>query len=515
MTATTGQLSAAARRVLSLAIDAHRDQPATAGWLHGQLLRLDEPLRVAIAGKVKAGKSTLLNALVGEQVAPTDAGECTRVVTWYADGHTPRITLHPTDGEPSPLPVRRRDGALVIDLAGTPAERVDRLMVHWPSQNLRATTLIDTPGIASVTAENSRRTLRFFGAAPDLDEDTPTEADAVVYLMRHLHAADAEFLSSFADRGVARATAINTIAVLSRADEIGGGRVDAMFAARGIAQRYRVDPAVRGLCQNVVAVAGLIAETGRTLRQQEFAALATLAGAPRAELEAELRSVDRFLAAHAGGARSDPTAGDAVPGVDTATRRRLLARFGIFGIRLSTSLIRQGAGSPAALSAELVARSGLGELQRVLHTQFGQRRDLLKARSALLAADSVLRTSGRAGALLGEIERVLAGAHELAELRMLAALRAGPVGLPREALAEAERLLGDDGAAAADRLGLPADADAPELRDAAFAAHDRWQQHATNPLFGRATAEVCRVVIRSCEGILDDLHRAEPARPGR
>ena len=32
--------------------------------------RLDGPLRVAIAGKVKAGKSTLLNALVGEKVAP-------------------------------------------------------------------------------------------------------------------------------------------------------------------------------------------------------------------------------------------------------------------------------------------------------------------------------------------------------------------------------------------------------------------------------------------------------------
>ena len=37
--------------------------------------RLDEPLRVAIAGKVKAGKSTLLNALVGERLAPTDARE--------------------------------------------------------------------------------------------------------------------------------------------------------------------------------------------------------------------------------------------------------------------------------------------------------------------------------------------------------------------------------------------------------------------------------------------------------
>ena len=45
--------------------------------------RLREPLRLAIAGMVKAGKSTLLNAMLGEQIAPTDAGECTRVVTWY------------------------------------------------------------------------------------------------------------------------------------------------------------------------------------------------------------------------------------------------------------------------------------------------------------------------------------------------------------------------------------------------------------------------------------------------
>ena len=38
---------------------------------------------MAIAGRVKAGKSTLLNALVGERLAATDAGECTRIVTWY------------------------------------------------------------------------------------------------------------------------------------------------------------------------------------------------------------------------------------------------------------------------------------------------------------------------------------------------------------------------------------------------------------------------------------------------
>ena len=57
--------------------------------------RLREPLRLAIAGMVKAGKSTLLNAMLGEQIAPTDAGECTRLVTWYRYSATPTITLHP------------------------------------------------------------------------------------------------------------------------------------------------------------------------------------------------------------------------------------------------------------------------------------------------------------------------------------------------------------------------------------------------------------------------------------
>ena len=75
--------------------------------------RLDEPLRVAIAGKVKAGKSTLLNALVGEELAPTDAGECTKIVTWYVDGIAYRVTLHPNDGTPPrQVPTSSRSAAL-------------------------------------------------------------------------------------------------------------------------------------------------------------------------------------------------------------------------------------------------------------------------------------------------------------------------------------------------------------------------------------------------------------------
>ncbi|MDN5918259.1 MAG: dynamin family protein [Pseudonocardia sp.] len=483
-------LSAAVHRLLLLAADAYRDRPATVEWLHAQRDRLDEPLRVAIAGKVKAGKSTLLNALVGEQVAPTDAGECTRVVTWYRDGPHPRILLHPVGGVPRPLPVRRADDRLDITL-DVPADQVDRLVVDWPTQTLRVATLIDTPGMASTSTQVARRTVAFLGP----EDGTPTAADAVVYLMRHLHAADAEFLESFRDQGVGRTSGVNTVAVISRADEIGGGRVDAMFSARGIAARYRTEPALRGLCQDVVAVAGLLAQTGRTLRHAEYARLAELAREPREELEEQLRTVDRFVR---------------TGGMDTAPRHALLERFGLFGIRLSTALIRQGAASPAALAGELVERSGLRELERMLYTQFAVRRDLLKARSALVAVHSLLREPGPGGppeGLAAEVERILTGAHEFTELRLLSALRSGAVTLPARHGEEAERLLGNAGAAAVLRLGLPAEATTEQQRAEAFVTLDRWQRHTVNPMLGRSAVDACRVVVRSCEGIVAEFDR--------
>jgi hypothetical protein len=171
------------------------------------------------------------------------------------------------------------------------------------------------------------------------------------------------------------------------------------------------------------------------------------------------------------------------------------------------TLIRQGTDTTAALAEELVRRSGLDELRSVLTTQFTERRDLLKARSALLALDSVLRGDPRAdiGPLRGDVERILAGAHEFAELRLLSALRSGAVNLPKAELDEAERLLGGSGGAPEVRLGQPPGSGADELRQAALEALARWHRRAENPLSGRAVADACRVVVRSCEGMVARL----------
>ena len=495
MTAPAGGspgLRESVRAVLRRAVDTYRDSPDALRWLRHHLDRYDEPLRLAIAGKVKAGKSTLLNALVGEVIAPTDAGECTKVVTWYQDGHAPTVMLYPLTGKPRQLRIERDSGALRIDM-GEPADTVDRLEVTWPSASLRSTTLIDTPGIASLSLDVSARSERFL--AP---EDAPTAADAVLYLMRHLHSADMRFLESFHDKGVARAAPVNTIAVLSRADEVGVGRVDALRSARRIAARYRADETLRAFCQTVVPVAGLLAVTGRTMRQDEYAALAALAKLPPEQLDALLLTVDRFVATDAG---------DTVADLSAATRTALLDRFGMFGLRLSTTLIRQGVGDAATLAAELVQRSGLVELREVLASEFTARRDVLKARSALIALDQVLRSDPRPAAtpLAVEVERILAGAHEFAELRLLSDLRGRVLRPPTEQAQEAERLIGGDGSAPNQRLGLPPDAGPDELRAVALDRLTAWRRRAESPMSSRAMANAARVVVRSCEGILAGL----------
>src|SRR5690606_41974086 len=45
--------------------------------------RLGAALQAAVAGRIKSGKSTLVDALIGRRVAPTDVGQVTRSVDGF------------------------------------------------------------------------------------------------------------------------------------------------------------------------------------------------------------------------------------------------------------------------------------------------------------------------------------------------------------------------------------------------------------------------------------------------
>ncbi len=77
--------------------------------------------------------------------------------------------------------------------------------------------------------------------------------------------------------------------------------------------------------------------------------------------------------------------------------------------------------------------------------------------------------------------------------------------LPKDLLAEAERLLGGSGRTAAMRLDLDRGATPAEVRDAAVETLNKWRRRAENPVSVRAVVDAARVVVRSCEGIIADL----------
>jgi dynamin family protein len=469
-----GQLDAA-RLLVRDARAEFADVSSVAAALAACERRMAEPLRVALAGTLKSGKSTLLNALIGEEIAPTDATECTRVVTWFARADAPRIELTQRDGQRIELPVRRRDGRLRLELDGVPVERVANLAVGWPSALLADYTLIDTPGTSSNTPGVSERTWEFL--APD---GAACQADALVYLMRSPHEEDLELLHRIQQGR--RADQLGVIVVLSRADEDGGG----MESAHEQASRLRGDPRLPG---DLLAVSGLLAVCGQTLRQAEFRVLSALARLPAEVARRALLAPGRF-------------ARFALPDTTEEERERLIRRFGMVAVKAAVELVRRGAGDAPALASALVEHSGLATLAHTVDARFGARHQQLKAHAGMRELRAILagQPYRRASRLVRAADRLLADSHALTELRVLAELPT--VSAPDPVRRVLEQLLGGRGIAAHTRLGLPPGAAATELEAQARQALAHLHARLAEPVLDAPTARTYRAAIRSCEAIL-------------
>lgn len=478
------------RQLLDHAAGLYESDPEVLESIDELRRRVDEPLRVALVGSVKAGKSTLLNALLGEHLAPTDARECTKVVTWYRHGATPSVqATHAVDGVVN-LPLLRQDARLELDLGHLDVEAVERLDVTWPAMPLARLTIIDTPGTASVSTDLSDRTTQFVTPGGGV-----SGADAIVYLLRSLHESDVEFLRSINDRPGAE-SAMGAIAVLSRADELGAGRLNAMAVVGRAVDKLREDPTLDAVCETVVPVAGLLALAGETLRQSEFKTLVQLEELGADTLKRILVSADRFISAEADGL---PT---------PRVRAELMDRFGLFGIRLAVAMIRGGARDAPTLAQELVKHSGLEDLRRVIDVHFRRRHPQLKAHALVLALQDLVLENPHpeAGPILAATEEHLADPHPFNEMKLLGRVRSTRFTLHRDDVNELERLLGGRGTSAADRLGVHASQATDEVvREHALALLWKWREMATNPLVDPDTAEACRVAARSCEGILAEI----------
>jgi small GTP-binding protein len=140
----------------------------------------EESFNVVVLGAFKRGKSTLVNALLGEELLPTAAIPLTSVVTCVAWGERPHAEVTFTDGIEE---VPTDEIARYVTEAQNPANAlgVERVVVTHPSPDLAdGIFLVDTPGTESVHRHNTdlaRGVLRDVDAAIFVTSADPPISD--------------------------------------------------------------------------------------------------------------------------------------------------------------------------------------------------------------------------------------------------------------------------------------------------------------------------------------------------
>ncbi|MFD9061896.1 dynamin family protein [Kitasatospora purpeofusca] len=455
--------------------------PAAAGRAARERLA-GHTLRIAVGGRMNAGKSTLVNALLGRRLAASAATECTTVVAWFRPGPLNRIQVRHRDGtahwRPGGLPRDPRD-------LGLPAEQIAEVVVEAAGlRPVGGCELVDTPGLDSLSGLDG----------PALD--ALARVDAMIYVMPHPGAGDAEALGALRAQADGRMTALNAVGVLSRIDLLGEGHGDPWPRARQVAATNA--GRLAGLVDEVLPVVGLLAQTalGEDFTEPDAALVRRLVDAPAGELRRARYSGRRFL---------DWDTGP----LTRAERERLLGLLGVYGIDTALAAARRyrAEGRPigaAALLTEFRAASGIAAVVEQVRRRFVDSADVLRAAAALGAVEAALGAGEdlpadllrQARARIGELRRhPELRRHELA--RALAAVAGRRLELDQDT---AEALIAlATGRTPAARLRLPEDTAPAELRRAAARAARDWRRLEDGPL--RDVGRYARIARELCEGL--------------
>jgi hypothetical protein len=454
---------------------------------------LGEPLRIAFAGRVSMGKSTLVNALLRAPVAPTGDRETTRVVTRFENGDFEHVELSLRDGT-------ARQAFLTPDGVLPPAypvstDEIREVTVRLPyAPLLRRVTLVDTPGLESINEEASSRTTE---ALFSLDSrDAIAGADALVYLMRTDSAGDATAISAFNELTAFDLCALNAVGVLNCKTE------HPISDYYGTAQRLKSAPAFRNRVADVIPVAGLLAFTAGSamLDDSDASQLRKLAACD----DDLLMDVEEYL--------------EASCDVTLDERQRLLDLLGFSGLHMALQAMRSNPGDLGEINNVLLGESGLPRLLDIIDGTFANCADQIKAGQALAA---VTRLSYQAEAGSGHRARVMIetlradpSMHGIQELWALQQCARPDAQEPEWISAELGQVV--IGSTLHAKVGLPADATAAEILEAARDGAARAHSYAATLSVTRPEYHVAETLRRSYTNAYreaaQDAERRGPSR---
>lgn len=200
--------------------------------MEGLIPKVEQPCVVAVVGRVKAGKSSFINALLGDDLATVGTTETTATINYFRFG-TPSDPNRPVrcfwrNGHYEDVGVDFLRGLQGNDLATLQrADGIERLEYRLRNEFLRQVTLVDTPGTGAAVGEHEHRTAEYIRLQKNLrarhDEESRKlgeTCDAVIYLIGAVaRETDRVFLEEFNSMRQGSAVgARNAIGVMAKID---------------------------------------------------------------------------------------------------------------------------------------------------------------------------------------------------------------------------------------------------------------------------------------------------------
>jgi GTPase SAR1 family protein len=473
--------------------------------------RLHQPMRVAIVGLIKAGKSTLMNALLGEQVVVTGTVEATFNINWFKYDRNSSIIVHFKDKRSPETKSLAQLQALTLraQYIQDYLLSIEYIEVRYPNDILKTFNLIDTPGLDSYYEDDSANTKEFLQLhgreLTAITQKEAAQADAVMYLFsQSISMTDKDIMETFAGSTINGATPINAIGILTKVDNCWSDYDDPMIGVTKIVKRLSEHPQIKRLFYNISPICGLLALGAQTLTLKEWQILQELAQVAPDVLKSKLRVQERFTQ------REYPE----IP-VSPNQRQLVWLKLGQYGVWLACSLIAQGINDLETLKTELLKSSGVLELKNLIVSHFGHRAFLIKLNTALQEINSAyfqqryqLPEQARdiIEEIVGQFEQIEANDLGFAEFKVLRDYYAQKLDFDEVETEQLLQITREYGTDTSSRLGLKESYSQPEQIAVALKRMHYWQERALDYLGTEPNSiAAADILARSYERILHQV----------
>lgn len=456
--------------------------------LEQMLQRLNEPLRVAVVGSTSVGKSTLMNALLGNSVVCTGALETTYNVCRFRYGERPSITVQFQDGTEKTVPFSDLEkwSVRASNAHNPELQRVRELVIYYPSEILKKIEFVDTPGLNSIYGKDVRNTEEFLAVRGS--EDTvyqASQADAVLYAIKDtMSVRDVEILHSYQKPGSA-SSPINSIGVLTRVD-INNWKVkhncSPVEQNRPIANNLIKKPGIQKILFSIYPVCAKPVEGITQMQPQDWDYLDQLVDVNEDNLMELLEDASLFCTL------DDP---EFTEGMGSAIQRKqLFDKLGAYGILETVRQRRKG--TPREEVRQILCQEcGIEEVSDILRSHFGNRTVLIKTQyifNHLRSVAQKLQAQAAAEAdlwyvcknLQNKIDEIHNSMLVLQELRLLQRYYNGQVSFNEEESQELLRLTGENGWNLETRLNATPGSSVEELANLTHKKLLEWRTRAND-----------------------------------